>query len=106
MGHVHERNLTVRNDHFSVATARLTKRWNPCRVLLCAPKEQVRQAYEATANRYIELFANSTDVHADDLGLITRHLSIRPVSCSMWAVGPGTGREKTTEHPVRFQRAS
>jgi hypothetical protein len=49
----------------------------------------VRQAYGAMAKRYIELFANSSQVHADDLAFIAKHLSIRPGAVIDVGCGPG-----------------
>jgi SAM-dependent methyltransferase len=51
-------------------------------------------AYGAMAEQYIELFGSSTQVHADDLALITRHLSIRPGTVLDVGCGPG----HLTEH--------
>lgn len=51
--------------------------------------DEIRRAYEVMAERYIELFASSTQVHADDLALITRHLSIRPGAVLDVGCGPG-----------------
>lgn len=51
--------------------------------------EQVRQAYGLIAERYIELFGSSHQVHADDLALIARHLSIRPGVVLDAGCGPG-----------------
>ncbi len=51
--------------------------------------EQVRQAYGAMADRYIELFDDRAEVHADDLDLIARHLSIRPGAVLDVGCGPG-----------------
>jgi SAM-dependent methyltransferase len=56
------------------------------RVLLM---ELVRQAYGKMAKQYIELFGNNDYMHAEDLDLITRHLSIR--SGTMLDVGCGPG---------------
>ncbi len=42
--------------------------------------EQVRRAYGARADQYVALFGSTAHVHADDLALIARHLSIRPGS--------------------------
>ena len=41
------------------------------------------------AERYIELFGSSSEVHADDLALIARHLSIRPGAVLDAGCGPG-----------------
>jgi ubiquinone/menaquinone biosynthesis C-methylase UbiE len=46
------------------------------------------------AARYIELFASTTQVHRDDLALITGHLSIRPDAVLDVGCGPG----HLTEH--------
>lgn len=51
--------------------------------------EQIRQAYAALAEQYIELFGDSTEVHPDDLALITRHLSISPGTVLDVGCGPG-----------------
>jgi SAM-dependent methyltransferase len=49
----------------------------------------VRQAYSALADRYIGLFGTVEQVHADDLALIGRHLSIRPGTVLDVGCGPG-----------------
>ena len=41
------------------------------------------------AERYIELFGSCAQVHADDVGLIVRHLSIRPGAVLDVGCGPG-----------------
>jgi SAM-dependent methyltransferase len=41
------------------------------------------------ADQYIELFGTSAQVHADDLELISRHLSIRPGAVLDVGCGPG-----------------
>ena len=51
--------------------------------------DQVRRAYAVMADRYIELFGTSAEVHGDDLALITRHLSIRPGVVLDVGCGPG-----------------
>lgn len=51
--------------------------------------DQVRFAYGSMAERYIELFGAVAQVHADDLALITRHLSIRPGTVLDVGCGPG-----------------
>jgi ubiquinone/menaquinone biosynthesis C-methylase UbiE len=51
--------------------------------------EQVRKAYGAIAEQYVELFGSSAMVHADDLALIARHLSIRPGAVLDVGCGPG-----------------
>jgi ubiquinone/menaquinone biosynthesis C-methylase UbiE len=51
--------------------------------------ERVRQAYGARAEQYIGRFGSSADVHADDLALIARHLSIRPGTVIDVGCGPG-----------------
>jgi ubiquinone/menaquinone biosynthesis C-methylase UbiE len=56
--------------------------------------ELVRKTYGAIAEQYIELFGTSAQVHADDLALITRHLSIRPGTVLDVGCGPG----HLTEH--------
>jgi len=49
----------------------------------------VRRAYGLAAEQYIELFDDSAAVHADDLELIARHLSIRPGAVVDAGCGPG-----------------
>jgi ubiquinone/menaquinone biosynthesis C-methylase UbiE len=51
--------------------------------------EQVRRAYAVMAERYIELFGSSAQVHPDDLALIARRLSIRPGTVLDVGCGPG-----------------
>ena len=51
--------------------------------------EAVRRAYGVVAEQYIELFGSSSQVHADDLALIDRHLSIRPGLVLDVGCGPG-----------------
>ncbi|MER5458302.1 class I SAM-dependent methyltransferase [Micromonospora sp. NPDC002389] len=51
--------------------------------------EQVRQAYGSVAQRYIELFGTSAQVHADDLAFIGRHLSGRAGPVLDLGCGPG-----------------
>ncbi|WP_199752673.1 class I SAM-dependent methyltransferase [Actinoplanes sp. ATCC 53533] len=51
--------------------------------------EQVRDAYTSVAGLYIELFGTSQQVHADDLALIERHLSIKPGNVLDLGCGPG-----------------
>ena len=51
--------------------------------------EQVRLAYGVMAERYIELFGSSAQVHPDDLALIVGHLSIRPGVVLDVGCGPG-----------------
>jgi ubiquinone/menaquinone biosynthesis C-methylase UbiE len=51
--------------------------------------EHVRQAYGVIAERYIELFGSSAQVHVDDLALISRQLSIRPGTVLDVGCGPG-----------------
>ncbi len=51
--------------------------------------ELVRQAYGNMAEQYIELFGSSDYMHADDLDLITRQLSIRPGAVLDVGCGPG-----------------
>jgi SAM-dependent methyltransferase len=51
--------------------------------------EQVRDAYGAVAEVYIGLFGAKEKVHADDLALIGRHLSIRPGKVLDLGCGPG-----------------
>lgn len=50
--------------------------------------EQVQRAYGVMAEQYIEL-VSSTQMQADDLALITRHLSIRPGAVLDVGCGPG-----------------
>ena len=50
--------------------------------------EQVRRAYGIMAHQYIELFGSIAEVHADDLALIDRHLSI-PGAVLDVGCGPG-----------------
>jgi ubiquinone/menaquinone biosynthesis C-methylase UbiE len=56
--------------------------------------EVVRRAYVVQAQRYIELFGTTAQVHADDLALVARHLSIRPGTVLDVGCGPG----HMTEH--------
>jgi SAM-dependent methyltransferase len=51
--------------------------------------EKVRDAYAAVADLYIELFGATVKVHADDLALIGRRLSIRPGRVLDLGCGPG-----------------
>jgi SAM-dependent methyltransferase len=51
--------------------------------------EQIRDAYAGVANLYIELFGSSEKVHAGDLALIERHLSIRGGTVLDAGCGPG-----------------
>ncbi|MBY8873547.1 class I SAM-dependent methyltransferase [Micromonospora sp. PLK6-60] len=51
--------------------------------------EQVRQAYAAVADLYIELFGTSQQSHVDDLAFIGRHLSGRPGTVLDVGCGPG-----------------
>ena len=51
--------------------------------------EEVKRAYGVMARQYIELFGSSDQVHADDLALIGRHLSIRPGTVLDLGCGPG-----------------
>lgn len=51
--------------------------------------EQVRDAYACVADLYIGLFGTSQQVHADDLALIGRHLSIQPGNVLDLGCGPG-----------------
>jgi len=51
--------------------------------------EPVRRAYGLVAEQYIDLFGTISAVHADDLDLITRHLSIRPGTVLDAGCGPG-----------------
>ena len=50
--------------------------------------EQVRRAYGAVAEKYIELFGSRAQVHADDLALITRRLTLRGTVLDV-GCGPG-----------------
>jgi SAM-dependent methyltransferase len=56
--------------------------------------EEVRHAYGIKADRYIELYGTTTQVHADDLDLIARHLAIRSGAVLDLGCGPG----HLTEH--------
>ena len=58
------------------------------------PMDAIRHAYGAQAERYIELFGSTTQVDADDLALIARHLSIKPGVVLDVGCGPG----HLTEH--------
>ena len=51
--------------------------------------EEVRLAYSVLAEQYIGLFGDAAKVHADDLALITRHLSIQPGVVLDVGCGPG-----------------
>lgn len=51
--------------------------------------ERVRDAYASVADLYIELFGSRERVHADDLDLIGRQLSIRPGVVLDVGCGPG-----------------
>ena len=51
--------------------------------------EQVRRAYGVVAEQYIELFGRRAEVHADDLAMIARHLSIRSGTVLDVGCGPG-----------------
>jgi len=51
--------------------------------------EPVRRAYGVVAERYVELFGSTSDVHTDDLDLIARHLSISPGPVLDTGCGPG-----------------
>ncbi|MFI7546216.1 class I SAM-dependent DNA methyltransferase [Actinoplanes sp. NPDC049599] len=50
---------------------------------------QVREAYAAVAELYIDLFGATGKVPADDLALIGRHLTIRPGTVLDLGCGPG-----------------
>ncbi|MBF5030396.1 class I SAM-dependent methyltransferase [Micromonospora sp. ANENR4] len=50
---------------------------------------RVRQAYGAVATLYIELFGTTGKVHADDLALIGRHLTVRTGPVFDLGCGPG-----------------
>lgn len=56
--------------------------------------EPIRRAYGVQAERYIELFGATAQVHTDDLALIARHLSIQPGVVLDVGCGPG----HLTEH--------
>ncbi|HLL69429.1 MAG TPA: class I SAM-dependent methyltransferase [Micromonosporaceae bacterium] len=51
--------------------------------------ERVRDAYACVADLYIGLFGTSQQVHADDLALIGRHLSIQGGKVLDLGCGPG-----------------
>ncbi len=51
--------------------------------------QRVRDAYGSVAGLYIELFGTSGQVHADDLALIGRHLTIRSGTVLDVGCGPG-----------------
>jgi 2-polyprenyl-3-methyl-5-hydroxy-6-metoxy-1,4-benzoquinol methylase len=51
--------------------------------------EQIRDAYAAAAERYIDLFGTSQKVHADDLAFIARHLTGRSGTVLDLGCGPG-----------------
>jgi len=51
--------------------------------------DQVRRAYGVMAEQYIELFDDLSGVHADDLDLIERYLSMRPGVVLDVGCGPG-----------------
>jgi ubiquinone/menaquinone biosynthesis C-methylase UbiE len=51
--------------------------------------EQVQRAYGAIADQYIELFGSTAQVHADDLDLIARHLSVPQGAVLDVGCGPG-----------------
>ncbi|WP_262016249.1 class I SAM-dependent methyltransferase [Micromonospora sp. Mcm103] len=50
---------------------------------------RVRQAYGAVATLFIELFGTTGKVHADDLALIGRHLTVRTGPVLDLGCGPG-----------------
>ncbi len=56
--------------------------------------EGVRRAYGVQAERYIELFGATGQVHVEDLAFITQHLSVRPGAVLDVGCGPG----HLTEH--------
>jgi SAM-dependent methyltransferase len=62
--------------------------------------EPVRTAYGAMSAQYIELFGTSEYMHADDLALITRHLSIRAAAVLDVGCGPGHLTEHLRLHDV------
>lgn len=51
--------------------------------------EQVRRSYRDVADRYTVLFGSTAQMHADDLALIVRHLSIRHGLVLDVGCGPG-----------------
>ncbi len=51
--------------------------------------QEVRDAYAALADRYIELFGAIEHVHADDLAMIRRHLAGRAGPVVDLGCGPG-----------------
>jgi SAM-dependent methyltransferase len=51
--------------------------------------DSIREAYERKATEYISLFGSSDQVHAADLSLIQRHLSIRLGAVLDVGCGPG-----------------
>jgi ubiquinone/menaquinone biosynthesis C-methylase UbiE len=51
--------------------------------------DQVQQAYSVVADLYIDLFGSPEKVHAGDLALIERHLTIRPGAVLDLGCGPG-----------------
>ena len=51
--------------------------------------EKIRDAYASVSALYIELFGARERVHADDLDLIGRHLTIRPGEVLDAGCGPG-----------------
>jgi trans-aconitate methyltransferase len=50
--------------------------------------EQIQRAYGATAEQYVAL-VSGTPMHADDVALIARHLSMRPGAVLDVGCGPG-----------------
>ncbi|MCU1390388.1 MAG: Methyltransferase type 11 [Ilumatobacteraceae bacterium] len=56
--------------------------------------DEVQRAYGLRSALYIELFGTTAQVHADDLALIGRHLTIRPGAVLDVGCGPG----HLTEH--------
>lgn len=59
-----------------------------CRDLGCPALDEVRRAYGDMAEQYVALIGSS-QVHPDDLALITRHLSIRRGTVLDVGCGPG-----------------
>ncbi len=62
--------------------------------------ELVKQAYGTMSAQYVELFGNTDYMHADDLSLITRRLSIRTGSVLDVGCGPGHLTEHLRLHNV------
>jgi SAM-dependent methyltransferase len=62
--------------------------------------EPVRRAYAAIAAQYIDLFGHRDQVHADDLALMARHLSLRAGAVLDVGCGPGHLTEYLCSLPV------